>query len=170
MVDTIFGLPLHPLVVHVTVVVLPVAAITVSLAALWPRFRRAAGPLPLLLSIVSLALVPVAVTSGRSLADRVEPSALVETHQGLGEGLLPWVIVLTVGAAGLYWWTWRERRAAQPDRSALSRAVAAAVVLVALAGALGATIQVVRVGHSGTEAVWSDAAPSPHGTVPVAAD
>jgi uncharacterized membrane protein len=170
MVDTVFGLPLHPLAVHATVVALPVAALTVAVAAVWPRFRRVGGALPLLLSLVALALVPVAVTSGRSLADRVEQSALVENHRALGEGLLPWVIVLALGAAGLYWWTRRERRTAQPDQSPLSRAVAAVVTLVALVGAVGTTVQVVRVGHSGTEAVWSDTAPAPRHTEPVTAD
>jgi uncharacterized membrane protein len=162
MVDTVFGLPLHPLVVHATVVVLPIAAITVAVAAVWPRFRRIAGPAPLLLSVISLMLVPVAVASGRSLADRVERTGLLGTHEELGEGLLPWVVVLTVGAAGLYWWSRRERRDGQPDRSRLSRAVAAAVALVALVGATGTAVQVVRVGHSGTEAVWSDVALVPH--------
>lgn len=34
MFDTIFGLPMHPLVVHATVVIVPLAALVVALAAL----------------------------------------------------------------------------------------------------------------------------------------
>ena len=41
------GLPLHPLIVHATVVIIPLAALTVILFAVWPRFRSWAGPLPL---------------------------------------------------------------------------------------------------------------------------
>ena len=37
---TVFGLPLHPLIVHATVVVVPAAALAVLLATFWPRFRR----------------------------------------------------------------------------------------------------------------------------------
>ena len=37
---TVFGLPLHPLIVHATVVVVPTAAFAVLLATFWPRFRR----------------------------------------------------------------------------------------------------------------------------------
>ena len=40
MLDTIFGLPVHPLVVHATTVIVPSAAVAVLLAAVWPRFRR----------------------------------------------------------------------------------------------------------------------------------
>lgn len=40
LLDTIVGLPVHPLVVHATEVVVPAAAIVVVVAALWPRFRR----------------------------------------------------------------------------------------------------------------------------------
>ncbi len=42
----IFGLPAHPLVVHATVVLVPLAALLVAAAALWPALRcgrRCAG-------------------------------------------------------------------------------------------------------------------------------
>lgn len=44
---SVFGLPVHPLVVHATVVFVPLAAVFVLASALWPAFRRWAGPLPL---------------------------------------------------------------------------------------------------------------------------
>ena len=50
MLDTIAGLPIHPLIVHATVVIVPAAALAVALAALVPRFRRWAGIVPLGLS------------------------------------------------------------------------------------------------------------------------
>ena len=57
MPNDFYGLPLHPLVVHATVVVIPLAAVTVILFALWPRFRAWAGPLPMVLSLVGLFAV-----------------------------------------------------------------------------------------------------------------
>ena len=48
MLDTIFGLPLHPLIVHATVVVVPTTAFLVALAAIYPRFRAWIGPVPAL--------------------------------------------------------------------------------------------------------------------------
>lgn len=46
MPSTIFGLPLHPLLVYATVVFVPLAALLVILAVTVPRFRTWAGPLP----------------------------------------------------------------------------------------------------------------------------
>ena len=88
MFDTIAGLPLHPLVVHATEVIVPVTAIVVTVAALWPRFRRRAGYLPLALALASLVLVPLSTQSGEALQERVGESSLIETHSNLAEGLL----------------------------------------------------------------------------------
>ena len=61
MFDLVGGLPLHPLVVHATEVIVPSAALVVALAALWPAFRRWARFLPLGLVLVALALVPISI-------------------------------------------------------------------------------------------------------------
>ena len=114
MFDTIAGLPLHPLVVHATEVIVPVAAIVVTAAALWPRFRRRTGYLPLALALASLVLVPLSTQSGEALQERVGESSLIETHSNLAEGLLPWVFSLVVVAAVLLWWNRSERKAATP--------------------------------------------------------
>jgi len=67
MFDTIGGLPLHPLVVHATEVIVPAAALALVLAALWPWFRRWAGWGPLGLAVASVILVPISTQSGESL-------------------------------------------------------------------------------------------------------
>jgi hypothetical protein len=64
---SIAGMPLHPLLVHATVVIVPAAALSVLLAAAWPRFRRWAGLLPLGLTVAGLVLVPLSTASGESL-------------------------------------------------------------------------------------------------------
>lgn len=64
MFDTIMGLPLHPLVVHATEVIVPSAALVAVLAVLWPSFRRWAPFLPLGLAAVALVLVPLSTQSG----------------------------------------------------------------------------------------------------------
>ena len=53
MLDTIFGLPLHPLIVHATVVIVPTATLLVALAAILPKFRAWAGPVPALTALAS---------------------------------------------------------------------------------------------------------------------
>lgn len=157
MFDTIFGLPVHPLVVHATVVIVPAAALAVGLTAVWPRFRAWAGLMPLLLSMVALGLVPMSIQSGKSLGKRVEETPLVERHSELGESLLPWVAALTLAAAALFWLRRREARTAvRIERPAAARLVLAAVVLVAMVSVAGTAVQIARIGHSGAEAAWSE--------------
>jgi hypothetical protein len=160
MFDTIFSLPIHPLVVHATVVILPTAALSVALAAGWSRFRRWAGFLPLLLSVVAIILVPVSTSSGEALEGHVGHSALIEEHAHLaGELWIP-VAVLVVAAACLYWLHIREAssRGADPGTGRL-----AVIMVIAAVGVAGTLVQVARVGHSGAKSAWGDVATS---TVP----
>lgn len=172
MLDTIFGLPVHPLIVHATTVVVPAAAVAVLLAAVWPRFRRWAGWMPLALSVAAVVLTPLSTESGEALERHVEHSDLIETHSQLAEGLLPWVVVLAVGAAALYVVARRERKTrelesadsatggpgAVPARThAVPRWLLVGGAVVGLVAALGTATQVVRIGHSGAQAAWGDA-------------
>lgn len=164
MFDTIFDLPVHPLVVHATVVALPAAALAVGLAAVLPRFRRWAGLLPLALASAALVLVPVTTRSGEELRERLGGGGdLVARHAGLGEALLPWVLVLFVGALLLQVADRRARRAAGAPPSGGARALAVAAVVLSLIGALGTVVQVALVGHSGAQAVWSGVVASTDG-------
>ncbi|GEN78593.1 DUF2231 domain-containing protein [Actinotalea fermentans] len=166
MFDTFADLPLHAIVVHATVVAVPVTAVVVLLAALWPRFRRWAGVLPAVLGLLALALTPLSTQSGEALEGRVGENSAVERHASLGEGLLPWTIALAAVGLVLAWVWWRERAAraaAGPEAGAPrlagvpgGRLVALTVAAAALVTSVGAGIQVVEVGHTGAQAVWQD--------------
>src|SRR6478752_10664987 len=172
MFDTIFGLPVHPLIVHATTVVVPAAALAVLLCAVWPRFRRWAAWMPLALSVLAVVLTPLSTESGESLERHVEHSDLIETHSQLAEGLTPWVIGLGAAAVLLFVVARGERRAVPtvalsasaadptdetPARTSLvPRWLLVAGAVVGLMAALGTTVQVVRIGHSGAQAAWSD--------------
>jgi hypothetical protein len=148
--DSFFGLPLHPLVVHATVVIVPGAAVAVLLAALWPRFRRWAGWGPLALSVVAVVLTPLSTSTGETF--QAQPrfgggNPAIQKHAELGGLLLWWVIPLAVLAAALFWW---HRRTAGQRSRALEIAITVLPVLVAL----GTLVQVALIGHSGAEAAW----------------
>jgi hypothetical protein len=155
MPETVFGLPTHAIVVHATVVLLPLAALVVLLHAFWPVARHRLGIVTPLLAGVALVLVPIATQSGESLEHAVGESALVERHAELADGLLPWAIGLFVVAAALWL---LDRRRARADASDVSRARWVPIVagLLAVVTAVGVTQQVVRVGHAGAKATWSD--------------
>lgn len=179
MFDTVFGVPLHPLVVHATVVVVPSAAVAVALAAVWPRFRAWAGFLPLGLAAAAVVLVPITTSSGESLEHTVVDTALVREHTQMAEGLLPWVLLLAVAAAGLFAVRLAEYPSSPPAEQSVSagvggrvarlrsrflagpppRYVAVSLVVVALVASLGTAVQVVRIGHSGARASWSQSRP-----------
>lgn len=168
MLDVVAGLPVHPLIVHATVVLVPAAALAVALAAVWPRFRRWAFALPALLTLAALALTPLSERSGEALEERVGETPLVETHAELGEGLLVWVLPLALVAGALLWIAVRERRAAAAAGAGTGTAgagargaaparwitVTLAVAALVLAG--GTIAQTVAIGHSGATAAWSD--------------
>ena len=74
--DSISGLPAHPLLVHLPVVAIPLAAIGAVLLALRPGWRRAYGPVVVGLAALGavggvLAALTAIVAAGHSGASRV---------------------------------------------------------------------------------------------------
>ncbi len=151
MPSEIFGLPVHPLLVHATVVFVPLAVVLVIGAVLVPRFRAWAGPLPAAVSLVALILTPLSTATGETLEHDLPQSALIERHAELGDQLLPFTIALFVLAAGFWWLT----RGGVPE-SRWPRPLVLAVGALAIVAAVGTSVQVARIGHSGAEAAWSD--------------
>lgn len=149
MFDLINGLPVHPLVVHAVVVLLPLAALGTIALVLRPAWRQRFGLLVVAAAAVSTALLPVATSSGESLESRVgDPGA----HAGLGEALIWFAIPLLVLVTALVHLD-RRRRRTDSDTGATALRVVATLALVA---ALAATVQVYRVGDSGARAAWGD--------------
>jgi hypothetical protein len=151
--DLVNGLPVHPLVVHAVVVLLPLAALGTLAIALRPTWRTPYGYLVTGAALLSTALIPVATSSGEALERRVGDPGV---HARLGDQLIWFAIPLLVLAAAL---TWIARQAARPAGAAgrapgtgLTRTVATLAVVAALA----AGVQVYRVGDSGARAAWGD--------------
>lgn len=143
------GLPLHPLLVHVVVVLLPLAALMLILGSVWPAARRKFGILTPIIALAALIAVPLTTQAGEALERQTEPSALLEQHTELDDHLLPWAGALFLIA--LAQWLWL-RRPPRPDSSGgiCRRPLVAAVLAIAAIGVfVGATVDVVRVGDSG---------------------
>src|SRR3954451_5031444 len=69
--DTINGLPIHPLVVHAVVVLLPLACVGLIAIAVYPPWRSRFGVLVGLAAAAATASIPVATESGERLAARL---------------------------------------------------------------------------------------------------
>ncbi len=145
MFDTVNGLPLHPLVVHAVVVLLPLAALLTIAVAVRSAWRRHAA-LVVAADAVVLALTWVATQSGERLQARLEQlsGAGVAREHAADGGLLPWFALALLAAAVLVW--------VARDRPAL---VPVSVAASAVTG-VAAVAWVVITGESGAEAVWRD--------------
>ena len=165
--DTISGLPVHPLVVHVAVIVLPLSALAFVAIVLVRRLRRSYGWLTLLGLFAGTAAAVAAKESGEALAKRVGTPA---THASYGD-LLP-LIGAVLAIVALVWMVMQRqsaRRAAGAGASGEPARDSGAVKVLGAAGivAAGATlVMTVLVGHSGAEAVWGNRIAS---TTPAAA-
>jgi hypothetical protein len=151
------GLPVHILLVHFVVVLVPLTALALVFAALRPGAARRMGLVLPLLALVTLVSVPLTTQAGEWLEEHVESDALVRRHAELGDGLLPWVAGLFVLAV-LVWWMSGRAAGSETSRSARwsSTPVRVAAVVLSLAVAAGAVVDVYRVGDSGAKAAWHD--------------
>lgn len=122
--ETVRGLPLHALVVHATVVLVPLVALGAILCAGWPAARRRFGPLVLLGVVVTTALVPVTTSSGADFRRRLGAEELVRDHAEWGERLLLPMVVLLVATAALLLVDTLRRGATTPGRDSAQGAPA----------------------------------------------
>lgn len=161
MPSSFYGMPLHPLIVHATVVMIPLAALTVLLSVAVPRFRVWSGPLPLVLSVIGLILVPLSTSTGETLERHVPRTALLEEHTHMAEGLLPWMIALVVASGAMYYLL---RRGSEHRNT--GRALRIGIAALAIVSVVGTTVQVARIGHSGAKSAWQNTDMSSQGVNP----
>jgi predicted membrane protein DUF2231 len=150
------GLPLHVLVVHAVVVLVPLAVLGTVTIALWPAARHRYGWLVVALTAVATAVIPLATSSGEDLRDRLAPTDLIRQHAHLGDQLLVFVAVLFVASTALVWFDWNRRRGGTQTLHRLpARPTTAVLAVVVVALAAVSAVQVVRIGDSGAHAAWA---------------
>ncbi len=138
-----FGLPMHPLIVHATVVFVPLAALLVIAAALNGRFRTWAGALPMITAVIAAILTPLSSATGEDLEHAVgEPGF---DHAELGEMLIWFTLPLALLAV-LGWWLNRK--------SGSSVKMANILGWVAALVGVGALVVVGLIGHTGAQSAW----------------
>jgi hypothetical protein len=148
------GLPLHVLMVHAVVVLVPLSVLGALAVALWPAARRRFGWLVVGLTAVATASIPIAEGSGEDLRDRLQPTDLIRQHAQLGGELLVFVIALLVFTLALVAFDHYRSRQGAEVRSGRVVVVVAAVLVVGFA--VTSAAQVVRIGDSGAKAAWAD--------------
>jgi hypothetical protein len=149
--DKFLGLPTHILVLHFTVVLVPIVALVTIAVFLRPTWRKRWAGWVAILDVAMLALTFVTVRAGWDLESRYRVEGDTETpgfnHETLGKALL-WIMVALAPMAVLAWWVSRIPNLSPGVNLGLGGLVAsiavASIVLTALAG------------HTGAEASWTD--------------
>jgi hypothetical protein len=174
-VSTVHGLPVHVLLVHAVVILVPLCAVLLVLSSVWPAARRRLAAPNALLALSLVALIPLTTSAGEWLQGRVDSDPLVQHHAELGDTALLFTAPVVVLAV-LVWWRSREQAAvagelARPGGSGAmsrvlghdrflmaptSRAVAAGIAAVCVLAAGAATYDIYRIGDSGAKAAWHD--------------
>jgi uncharacterized membrane protein len=155
------GLPAHPLIVHLPVVLAPLAFIGAVLALAIKPWRAWLLPLTAALAAVSMVGAQLAVMSGEGLEELLdEESAAIERHAELGEQVRPFILAFLVFAvlAAVAWHFVHRGGADEAATQRLDTWRKLAVPFMALSVLTGAlaTVSVFRAGHSGAESVWEE--------------
>lgn len=154
MFDTFLGLPLHPLIVHAVVVLLPLAVIGVILMAIKPAWRKTFGIPVFVILLLGTISAFVSRWAGAALAARVGNVPAKHASYGWYTSYTALALTIVVGA----WLLW-ARRATEEQRTLVT-------AVGGLASLLGIVVIVFTAltGHSGASVAWSHVtgpAPSP---------
>ena len=176
--EYLHGLPFHALIIHATVVLLPLTALALVLAAFSASIRARMGAVLPIAGIASLVLVPLTISSGQQYKDDLEAKGLrtpasLERHADLAPQVLPWAIglaVMTLLVYGLVLIGRRlapkadagsmvERKGVAPTAALSGRSpIAIAIAVLSVAVAVGLVVTVVAVGDLGATTVYGDGA------------
>jgi hypothetical protein len=142
---TLAGLPLHPLLVHSAIVLVPLVAIGALVMSYLPSFSRRHGRLILILAVVAQVSVFLAKMSGEAFSEILNKN--VEKHAELGEiaplATLPMVVLIYL--------RWRMDRAGSSIGNATVRRLTSIALVIA---SLVSLVVIFLVGHSGATSVW----------------
>lgn len=135
--------PLHPLVVHGAVVLLPLAALGAIVIALSSRARKRYGSLVAVVSVVALAAVIGARLSGEALAGTTQGQGTLGAHMMWGL-IAPWpATLLAVSTVGLV-----------VVGRGKSRPLLLTFCVLSIIAAVASILTVAVTGHLGATAVW----------------
>ncbi len=153
---SLFGLPAHPFLVHIPVVLIPLGALGAVLM-LWPRLRSTIGWWVCGVLVVAGVTTQLAIDSGQDLEEYVRESSLVRDHVQIGEDIRPWLLLLFLALVGVMLVDRAvERRAERPGGRDPLRILGISLSVLSIVFAAMSVYWVYRIGHSGSKAVWHD--------------
>jgi len=143
--DLVFGLPVHPLVVHSAVVLVPLVAIAGLAMSYIPSFSRRYGKAVLILAVIAQLALFASKLSGESFEERLGKE--VERHAELGD-IAPFTFIPLLILLYLRWRL--DREGATTGSPSIRRLISILLVISALL----ALVYIFLTGHSGADSVW----------------
>lgn len=148
--ESVNGLPAHPLFVHAPVVLVPLAALVAALVAVRPGHHRFDRWAVVAAATVALLATQLAVSSGYRLDEAAGGAIDASDHEALGETTRNLVALFLAVAVATAWSARRLGETSTPRRRMLDRGAR----VTCLAVATLATVWLVRTGHEGARLVW----------------
>ena len=148
MFDLVTGLPVHPLISHAVVVIVPLAAIGALILTFIHKWRTTYSPLVLIAVLLSPISAFIATQSGEALSERV---GLPKSHSTLGERLS--FVVLAFAIVFSIWFAIERSARVRTKVPKILQQVVTVIVPILAAVSLVLTF---LVGHSGAEATWKN--------------
>ncbi len=142
---SVAGLPLHPLVIHASIVLIPLVAIGALVMSYLPSFSRRYGKLILFIALFAQLSLFLAKVTGEAFEEILDKD--MGNHAELGE-IAPFI---TLPMVALIYLRWRLDRSGATVGSVWVRRLTSLALIVA---SLASIAVIVLVGHSGAESVW----------------
>jgi hypothetical protein len=152
---TLFGLPAHPLLVHVPIVLIPLVGVGAVAIVAVPAWRQRFGWVLAALSGIALLGVQLAIGSGETLEDHVERSSYLHRHTEMASSLRPLALVLFILTLAFVAID-RYRRRPEDARADLARKTTPFVAALLVLSAFASTVRLAQVGHNGAKASWHE--------------
>jgi hypothetical protein len=158
-----FGdLPLHVLVIHAAVVVLPVSALTAIVFAVWARSRWLLRWPVLLLGLGTLVLAYVAKESGEAFVAAVPTlEKAVQVHEDRGNLLFRYCLIFAAVAVAAFLLLGGSSPLATGKGAKATKSRPLELVTSAAVVVIGVLViwQTIRTGDAGAKAVWDGQLP-----------
>ena len=146
--DLITGLPIHPLINHGVVALVPLAAIGALLVIFIPKLRLNYSPLVLVTVLLATGSAFIATESGEALSERV---GLPNAHATQGERLS--YVVLAFAILFSFWFVLEKSERTRERVANLGKRVLKVAIPIT---AISSFVLTILVGHSGAQATWKD--------------
>jgi hypothetical protein len=154
-ISKLFGLPAHPLLVHIPIVLIPLVSVGAIALAVVPSWRPRFGWVLAALAAAALVGVQLAIGSGEGLQEHVDKSRFLDRHIDMADSLRPLALVLFLLVLGLVAVDAYRRR---PDasRADMARKVMPVVSVLLVLASVFSTVRLAQIGHNGAKASWHE--------------